>query len=111
MTTLAVERDTEAPPSGKGFTDVLISAIPSEVLGLYPFVVTASSHLTAGDDKQLGLRWIAAIHLYRGRRLRPVSMKDQSHQTRESRTVKECETVNHPAWMAAATSLAAATTR
>jgi hypothetical protein len=58
LTTLAVERDTEDPP-GQGFTDVLISAIPSEVLGLYTFVVTAIvGTITAGDDKQLGLRWV-----------------------------------------------------
>jgi hypothetical protein len=62
LTTLAVERDTEAPASAKGFTDVLISAIPSEVLGLYTFVVTAIvGTITAGDDKQLGLRWVVFV--------------------------------------------------
>jgi FtsH-binding integral membrane protein len=59
LTTLAVERDTEAH-DGKAFTDVLISAIPSEVLGLYTFVVTAivGTITSDSDDKQLSLRWI-----------------------------------------------------
>jgi uncharacterized membrane protein YvlD (DUF360 family) len=59
LTNLAVERDEEQPPE-KGFTDVLISAIPSEVLGLYTFVVTAivGTITSDSDDKQLSLRWI-----------------------------------------------------
>jgi hypothetical protein len=59
LTALAVERDEEQPPQ-TGFTDVLISAIPSEVLGLYTFVVTAivGTITSDSDDKQLSLRWV-----------------------------------------------------
>jgi uncharacterized membrane-anchored protein len=57
LTTLAVERDTESS-DGKTYADALIGAIPTEVLALYTFVVTAIvGTITVDDDKQLSLRW------------------------------------------------------
>lgn len=86
LTNLAVERDAGEPkkrPSPKSraetpaedekhsYADALVSAIPTEVLALYTFVVTeVVGTITAGDDKRLDMRWIlysagiAAIVVY-----------------------------------------------
>jgi hypothetical protein len=86
LTNLAVERDAGEPkrrPSPKrraetgaeeerhSYTDALISAIPTEVLALYTFVVTeVVGTIAVGEDKRLTMRWIvyaagiAAIVVY-----------------------------------------------
>ena len=59
LATLAVERDQKSAAS-KTYTETLVHAIPSEVLALYTFVVTAvtGTITTADDDKLLSLRWV-----------------------------------------------------
>lgn len=42
-----------------GYADVLVSAIPTEVLGLYTFLVgVIAGTITQGEDEKLLLRWI-----------------------------------------------------
>jgi hypothetical protein len=119
LTNLAVERDAGKPkkrPSPKRraaaggvseekhtYADALVSAVPTEVLGLYTFVVTEIvGTITAGDDKRLTLRWwiyaagIVAIVVYL-----IVAYVRRRHSTRK-RTVPGLEifaaTVAFAAW-------------
>jgi hypothetical protein len=75
LTNLAVERDVgepkkrptpkrrdETPPVAEEkhtYADALVSAIPTEVLALYTFLVTEIvGTITVGEDKRLTMRWI-----------------------------------------------------
>jgi hypothetical protein len=52
------EQDAERTVAS-GYADVLVSAIPTEVLGLYTFLVgVITGTITQGDDERLLLRWL-----------------------------------------------------
>lgn len=74
MTSIAVQRDEQPPtklkkaPSRKeqppeavpqGWTDVLVAAIPTEVLAVYTSVIgIVVGTIQAGDDERVALRWL-----------------------------------------------------
>jgi hypothetical protein len=73
LTTIAAQRDTGGPKKANptpattedatktvsgGYLDVLVSAIPTEPLGLYTFLVgVVVGTISTGESKLLGMRW------------------------------------------------------